>query len=435
MATTKPAAPARQRVFKGLPLRNSASQDSDSDSISISGDDNDNNNEQGSMAQDHDLDRANGRRIGSGASESQTLHNSSSSGSKGSGSRAVRVERPQGGIRDAESDFLFRQQPPTTTIANTNHPPTTPSAKRKRPVFQQDSDDEFGGAELDDSDTERQLVAMTDGSTSRKQRQLQTQGLARSILFGSGAGAGAGGTAATTTTSSTANNNVELNGGLPTPRTNRNSLRIMDEERDRRGAKRQRTVGFAALPREEERRGGVEEEDDDDDDQGGRGGAITTPTPYRKTDALAPTPSDPRTPSSRFAQSSPQQRAAAAPSPQTPGSSTLVSTITTTTPPNKPSDYPKISDEIMSMLVGQPISENKRRTIEAALVSHEQRVKGVARGRDVLRTTLQDREARIAELQAQVTNLENALKMDRANLLGVSKALQRLSEQEDLGGG
>lgn len=406
----------RQRVFKGVLPRHCSTLQEDSDSISMSSDDED------SMLQNRGRnDASSGSAVATnGGSETQTLRNSSSFGSRTSGTGAT-----TGG---QQLDTLEPSRMPGFSFqANrSNNPPTTPSAKRKRSVFQEDSEDEFGGADLADSDTERQLAAIADES-ARKQRQLQTQGSARSLLQQPqlvGAGAGT---------------HVERNGGLPTPRTNRNSLRIVEEESERRNAKRQRTVDFAPLPGE-----------DDDDDNVPGGGALVgnflTPTPYRKTDALAPT-SEHQSPSSHFAQSANQQQAAAAtPSPQTPAGNT--GRLSTPGSTSKLLDYPKVKDEVMAKLSGQRISETTRHIIEDVLMQHERRVQGLVRGRDITRTELQAtrielqatrtelqaRDAQIASLQARVVHLENGRKLDQGNLKKLREAsefLRTLSQPEE----
>lgn len=276
--------------------------------------------------------------------------------------------------------------------------PTTPRAKLKR-VFAlgNSTSDEFDSDGLNDPDTQSQLIAMTDQS-ARKERQRQTQGLARS-LFSTKQEDGLGGGAAD-------------NGGLPTPSTrSRNSLFVATEERQR---KRQRLMGERHHGSRTRQLGA--EDGGDDKDAKDVIGDISTPTPYRKTDALAPPPSEPITPSTRFT----------VPALTTPGSATATTSI-------EPRDYPKIADKIMSMLTSQIIPETTRRNIESALTQHEKLVKGVARGRNLTRAKLQECEMRVAELQERVVDLENARKMDRANWAKeASKAvLLQFGSQED----
>lgn len=394
---TKASPRPQQRVFRGLPPRRN-SNPLDSDSLSVSDDD------ENLVARDLEM---------AAATQTQTLRNSSSSGSKSTEPRAT---------AGPSANVAVEEEPSTTSCFQPQVIPTTPSAKRKRAVFQEDSDsDDFSDADLADSDAERQLAAITDES-ARKQRQLQTQGLARSISQQV-----AGGTPPAATTRSDGLGGLEHNGGLPTPRTSRNSLLVKAEERERT-AKKQRTVGFAALPGEEEGKG----EEDGNEDQDGVVGDATTPTPYRKTDAFAAMmPS--KTPTTPTRNRSAGQTAQAAPEavPQTPGGGNVVpaSTPTPATTPSSRSDYPKVADDVMSILVGQPISEPKRRAVEAALARHERLVKGVAAGRDAARAQLHARDARIAELQARVAALENARRMDRASLGQATEVLRRLTQQ------
>ncbi|POS71264.1 hypothetical protein DHEL01_v210345 [Diaporthe helianthi] len=257
--------------------------------------------------------------------------------------------------------------------------PMTPTAKRKRSVFQDDSEDEFGCDDLDDSETERQLAAIADESARKLQRTKDA--------YATPSGGG-------------------KNGPLPTPVSKRPGLLVSAEEHSR-SAKRQR-----------QRQGGGREEEDydyddiDDDEAQPQPGLMLrdpeTPTPYRKTDALA---------------------------------GSRATTTTTTTPETArkttaalmaaAEDFPKIADEVMSMLSAQPVSESTKRTLRAAMERHEVRVRGIVRGRDAARAGIAERDIRIAELQARVVALENGRKMDKQRLKELSSGLLRLSQEED----
>lgn len=301
--------------------------------------------------------------VGSGTS-SQTLRNDSV-GSKGPVTAHERMP-----------DFASHTQP------------GSPSAKRKRGGFVVDSDEEFGGDDLDDSDIERELAAAADDSV-------------RKVLFKTPA----------------AERTVDRN-GLPTPSTrmHRNSLLIAAEDDGERNKKRQR---FA------EPNSTIPEEDDDSQSHSqsqslpaGQGhalyiGDVGTPTPYRKTDSLFLQP--PSAP------------------PETPTTARLLNgdAPATTTPGGVPSpmtDYPRIAEEIMALLEGQP--DALRHSVKQAVEKHELRVKGVARGRDAARAALGVRDARIAELQSRVVALENSRKMDRGRLRELSEGLLSLTQEE-----
>lgn len=289
--------------------------------------------------------------VGSGTS-SQTLRNNSS-GSKG----------PFTTAHERMPDF-----------ASHNRQPTTPSAKRKRGGFVVDSDEEFGGDDLDDSDMERELAAAADESV-------------RKVLFKTPA----------------AERTVDRN-GLPTPSTriHRNSLLIAAEDDGERSKKRQRFAEPDSMPGEDESRSQSQSL------PAGQGhalyiGDVGTPTPYRKTDA--------------FTQPS---------APETPTTARLLNGTTPSVP--SPKDYPRIADEVMALLEGQP--EAIRRSVQQALVTHEKRVKGVAMGRDAARAALGVRDTKIAELQSRVVALENSRRMDRGRLRELSEGLLSLTQEE-----
>lgn len=253
--------------------------------------------------------------------------------------------------------------------------PVTPTAKRKRSVFLEDSDGEFGGDDLNDSETERQLAAITDESARKQQRTRDA--------YGTPAPHGGGGGQI----------------GLPTPVSRRPGLLIGEDERGR-SAKRQRHAGSPPS------RPGYDNGDDDDDDetqsQPGPGklfGNPNTPTPYRKADALA-------------------------------GPKTINTPAPVVAAPAA-DDYPRILDEVFSLLAHQPVSESTKRTLKAAIERHEMRVRGVVRGREAARAGIAERDARIGELQDRVVALENGRRMDRERLRELSSGLLKLSQEED----
>lgn len=466
--TTPPPPPGRQRVFKDhppgavttpTPRKNSSRNsdtDWDSDGISIDGDEgihrnnNMNNNiigQEPPTTVQEDLtgrdNRAEDRRIMNGggrgasaSSETQTLQQNSTTSSGGSGS-AKRTTTAASGPRGGGGAVVRGDVAKSPARTITDYYLTTPSAnknkKRKRLDLDNSSSDEFGGADLSDSDTERQLAAMTDESASRRQRQQQQQRQLLAKTTGMTTGGNllfSGGVAGDVTNhhNTTTTTPAEYNGGLATPRTSRNSLRIADEERERAHKRPRRTVGFADQ----------DQQDQEEDDQGN--GDITTtntPTPYRKTNALAPPydpPSDaavvlPQAPHSHHHQ--PPQQTPGGNSTSTSTALALVPTTTMITTPLKPTDYPTIADHIKNTLAPEPISETARRNVAAALALHDQRVKGLARGKDVLRAKLQARDAEVAALQARVAHLEDAHRAGRAELARASEELRMMSERDD----
>lgn len=253
--------------------------------------------------------------------------------------------------------------------------PVTPTAKRKRSIFLEDSDEEFGGDDLNDSETERQLAAITDESARKQQR---TRDAYETPTAHSGVG----------------------HIGLPTPVSRRPGLLIGHDERER-SAKRQRQAGSSPT------RGVGDADDDETQSQSGPGNVPRdpeTPTPYRKTDALA--------------------------GPKTTTTAAAAAKAAGNTAPAA-DDYPKISEEVLSMLAHQPVSESTKRTLKAAMERHEMRVRGVVRGREAARAGIAERDARIGELQDRVVALENGRRMDRERLRELSSGLLKLSQEED----
>lgn len=293
--------------------------------------------------------------VGSGTS-SQTLRNN------GSGSKDPVT------AHERMPDFASHNQP------------NTPSVKRKRGGFVVDSDEEFGGDDLDDSDMERELAAAADESV-------------RKVLFKTPA----------------AQRTVDRN-GLPTPSTrmHRNSLMTAAEDDGERSKKRHRFAEPTSIPEEDEPRSHSQSQSQSQSLPAGQGhalyiGDVGTPTPYRKTDSL-------------------MQPSA----PETPTTARLMNDTTPSVP--SPTDYPRIADEVMALLEGQP--DAIRHSVKQVVEKHELRVKGVARGRDAARTALGVRDAKIAELQSRVVALENSRKMDRGRLRELSEGLLSLTQEE-----
>ncbi|CAN8098850.1 unnamed protein product [Discula destructiva] len=356
--TTRPDPPKtapQQRTWSGAPAASSAAPSQDSDYLNYDTD------EEGSEAQQ----AAQAQSFSGGSS--QTMRNASGAGISG--------PAPRGRMPNFNNN----------NNNNNNNQEATPSAKRKRSVFLPDTDEEFGGDSLDDSDVERELAIATEESVRKKLFQTPAAERVTDRLGG---------------------------GALPTPmtRTNRNSLLIADEDREGRN-KRQRCEGPASIAEVD----ATQSQSQSQSLPAGQGhalyiGDVGTPTPYRKTDALAPTP---------FLSSTPPPARGTSPAKTTPNSGAAAA------------DYPKIVDEAMALLVGQPVSEATRRSVRQALERHEMRVKGVAMGREVARAALEARQERIAELQARVVDLENARRFDRGRLKELSEGLLSLTQEEE----
>lgn len=71
-----------------------------------------------------------------------------------------------------------------------------------------------------------------------------------------------------------------------------------------------------------------------------------------------------------------------------------------------------ITQEVMAMLEGQKLDAAVLRNVRGVLERHAARAKGLERGRDASREAVKKAEARTAELQARVADLENARRLD-----------------------
>lgn len=79
-------------------------------------------------------------------------------------------------------------------------------------------------------------------------------------------------------------------------------------------------------------------------------------------------------------------------------------------------DYP-ITEEIMALLGGVPmLDEDVINCVRRNLNSYVLRMRGVERGRDMVRAALQKKDARIAELQGRVGQLEKERSVDRERI-------------------
>lgn len=96
--------------------------------------------------------------------------------------------------------------------------------------------------------------------------------------------------------------------------------------------------------------------------------------------------------------------------------------------PNRDGDY-EITAQVMSLLAGQPIAESARAAIRDTLNKHALRERGVEIGRDLARTGLQSREAKIAELEAQVQARNATIAELVAQVQGRSPTVAELEAQ------
>jgi hypothetical protein len=79
-------------------------------------------------------------------------------------------------------------------------------------------------------------------------------------------------------------------------------------------------------------------------------------------------------------------------------------------------DYP-ITEEVMALLGGVPmLDDDVRNSVRRTLNTYALRMKGVENGRDVSRSVVQAKDARIAELQARVAQLENEKSVNRQRM-------------------
>lgn len=111
------------------------------------------------------------------------------------------------------------------------------------------------------------------------------------------------------------------------------------------------------------------------------------------------------------------------PQPTSPIPSTLSFSKATPTPtPTSSQEYssplplPNITQEVMSLLLAAAphprLDETLLRTVRSALERHAARAKGLERGRDASRDAVRKAEARAAELQLRVADLENQRRLD-----------------------
>lgn len=261
------------------------------------------------------------------------------------------------------------QQQASSTSTSSVATPATPTPKRKRGLFiDSDEDEDDEFGGAFDSDTERQLAQLTDDS-ARKSAAERASAAQKSAYL--------------TTPSAGRTVDVHSAGGLPTPLSRhtgplgRNSLLIAQEERDRE-AKRHKKVEFA------------------------------------------PTPENLRSPE-----------------PSPPAGDTALPVRTPATAQRELDKWAGASAEydateaVMALLKDQPINQATRRGVKEALEKNALKVRGLLKGRDVARSALESRDAKVAELQARVAGLENGRRLDRERLRELTRGLTQLSQEDD----
>lgn len=95
----------------------------------------------------------------------------------------------------------------------------------------------------------------------------------------------------------------------------------------------------------------------------------------------------------------------------TPSSSPATAATAAATPGSK-TTMTDITHEVMALLRGRKLEEPVLRDVRAALDRHAAKTRGLERGRDASRQAAKNAEARIAELQARVADLESRQKTD-----------------------
>lgn len=90
-------------------------------------------------------------------------------------------------------------------------------------------------------------------------------------------------------------------------------------------------------------------------------------------------------------------------------------------------DYP-ITEEVMALLGGVPMmDEDIMNSVRRNLNTYALRMKGVERGRDMVRSLVQSKDARIAELQARLAQLEKERSADRERIRTLASLVKDMS--------
>ena len=249
-------------------------------------------------------------------------------------------------------------QVPRTAISTATATAATSMAgsKRKRPLIEEEEEEEE--AQYDDlsSGEEEELMSIADNSAKKQQQQKHQTALETPAVA-------AGRT-----------HDVEAGSSMPTPLTERPVRRVL----------------FA---------------DQIEADSGGGGGAAKR----SRLDEAGNSAHH-----HQQHQHRPITPPAPAPEPATPSTATTATMVATpsTSSSNNGVGVGNVTQEVMELLRGQPVPEPVLRGVRAALERHVAKARGLERGRDVSRQVARRAEARIAELQARVADLENSRRMD-----------------------
>lgn len=174
-----------------------------------------------------------------------------------------------------------------------------------------------------------------------------------------------------------------------------------------------------------------------------QGGQFTTPSAQRTHDVLhgMPTPHTGTTVGRNRLLIASEQRERDAKRqkldvPSTPAQPRSGSSNSTVRPPSVPQssgsgagmdDYP-ITEEVMALLGGVPmLDDDVTNTVRHTLNDYALRMKGIERGRDMVRTLVKGKDANIAELQGRVAQLEQQRTADRERIKTLASLVKDMS--------
>ncbi|VUC27149.1 unnamed protein product [Clonostachys rosea] len=158
---------------------------------------------------------------------------------------------------------------------------------------------------------------------------------------------------------------VDVLGGLPTPSVTRT---LFQSESN----KRHKTVSFEESPE------------------------LQTPSTCTTATVAAPTPSSPTQPAT----------------PRTPGSA-----------------IPDVSEEVMPLLQEQNITPDALKSLREVLTKSARKTKGIAAGRDFLRSELSEKDNKIVRLQERVAAVENKNKLHNRQVTNIRAGIMKLYDE------
>ncbi|KAI1415979.1 hypothetical protein F5Y13DRAFT_155802 [Hypoxylon sp. FL1857] len=85
-----------------------------------------------------------------------------------------------------------------------------------------------------------------------------------------------------------------------------------------------------------------------------------------------------------------------------------------------------VTQEVMALLDGQNLDNHVLRNVRSTLEKHAAKARGLERGRDVSREAVKKAEARVAELQQRIADLENQRKLDAEARVKLRSDLMKL---------